>query len=78
MIVESDAELLNMKTFEVRFTDDDLPYVKLKALGVNKWILVTHDVPSDCSLKEFIGEQELIFKRGRAFYEFKNEIESII
>ena len=60
-----------------RFTDDDLAELKPKPVDENEWILSKYDVPSDCSLKEFIDEKKLIFKRGRAFYEFKNETESI-
>ena len=73
MFLELDFELLDKK----RFTDDDLAEMKLKAVDENEWVLSKYDVPSECSLKEFIEEQRLIFKRGRAFYEFKNETESI-
>ena len=82
MIIESGAELLDMKPIKKfadkkRLTDDDLRYLKLKAVDENEWILVKYKVNSDCSIKEFIERQESIFKRGCAFYEFKNEVECI-
>ena len=54
-----------------------MPYLKLKAVNENEWILVKYKVVNDCSIKEFIEKKEQIFKRGCAFYEFKNEVEYI-
>ena len=77
--VDSDpgAKLLDMKPIEKRFTDNNLPHLKLKAVDENEWVIFRYDIDDDCSLKEFIEMQKVIFKRGRAFYEFKNNMENI-
>jgi hypothetical protein len=72
--LESEAELLYIRN---RFTDNHLRCLKLKAVDENEWIIFKYEVDADCSLKEFIEKQQQIFKRGHAFYEFTNEIESI-
>ena len=66
-----------MKPIEKKFTDSDLLHLKLKAVDENEWVIVEYNIDDDCSLKEFIEMQKLIFKRGRAFYEFKNDVENI-
>ena len=66
-----------MKPIEERFTNEDLLNLKLKAVDGNEWVIVKLDIENDCSLKEFTEMKKLIFKRGRAFYEFKHEVESI-
>ena len=76
-MVGTGAKSIEMISSEKRFSDDDLPYLKLKAVDENELIIVKHDVGSDCSIKEFIETKKLIFKRGYTFYEFKNETESI-
>ena len=68
---------LNINVIERRFSDDDLPHLKLKAVDQNEWFIAKYDVDSDCSLKEFVEKHNLIFKRGRVFYEFNNEVERI-
>ena len=85
IIVETDAELLDVKLVEIdkrfndekRLTDDDLPHLNLKAVDENEWVLIDYVVESDCSMKEFIEKQGHVFTRGCAFYEFNNEVESI-
>ena len=74
IIEESGAELLDIRN---RFTDDHLSYLKLKAVDENEWIILKYVVETDCSLTQRIEKQEQVFKRGHAFYEFTNEVESI-
>jgi AAA+ ATPase superfamily predicted ATPase len=72
--LESEAELVSIKK---RFTDDHLQCLNLKAIDENEWIIFKYEVEADYSLKKLIEKKNQIFKRGHAFYEFTNEIESI-
>ena len=47
------------------------------AVDVNERQIQLYDVDEDCSLREFVESKHLTFKRGCAFYEFINEVESI-
>ena len=59
------------------FADDDLEHLKLNRVDINKRWIEFFDVDEDCSLKEFVEKKGLIYKKGHAFYEFTNSVESI-
>ena len=60
------------------FTDDDVEHMKLKEFNINRWARIElFDIDKDCSLKEFVEEKGLTYKKGCAFYEFTNDVESI-
>ena len=59
-------------------TNDDLKHLMLKGVDINERWIKLYKVAQDTSLKEFIEEEGLIFKRGCAFYEFTHSVESIM
>ena len=60
-----------------RFTDKDLPDLNLKPIDSNENFIIQYKIKSDCSVKEFIQNENLVGKKGFLYYEFITETESV-